>query len=174
MFESDIESFDTEFDTEFEEFDFSEASRRPRSPSRPLRTPPRGNAVVAQARQGYALKAELDATARRLDDRIATISGSVTTLDRRSHSLERETNALGGALRKEIVLRKKETAELKRNLDESRQIAMILPMLGGGTDNFSKMLPVLLYGGMLGNSGSGADSNTQMMTTMMMVLALRP
>jgi hypothetical protein len=76
-------------------------------------------------------------------------------------------------LRKEIALRKKETGDLKKGLDESRQIAMIMPLLGGGDDKFSKMLPVLLYGGMLGGgTGTTGTGDNSMMMTMMMVMAL--
>jgi hypothetical protein len=178
---------DLEFDTEFEELVESDfeydgeswdeaAPRKGRSfKQRPgLKLPPRGNAVPKRPGSGVATKAELEATAKRLDDRIHTTAAAVKTIETRSRGVEREVGTMGSALRKEIALRKKETADLKKGLDESRQIAMIMPLLGGGDDKFSKMLPVLLYGGMLGgSSGSSTDSNNSMMMTMMMVLALQ-
>lgn len=178
-FEGLIESdeFD-EFD-EFGEFDESDERIRRRRVGggrfRPgLKLPPRGNPTVRPARGGYATKAELDATAKKLDGRIATNATAIKTLDGRSRTIERDLGSASAALKKEIAVRKKETADLKKGLDESRQIAMIMPLLGGGDDNFSRMLPILLYGGMLGGSGSsGNDSNNSMMTTMMMVMALR-
>ena len=123
---------------------------------------------------GYATKAELGATAKRLDDRIHTVSASLKSLDTRARGVEREVGAIGNALRKEIALRKKETADLKRGMEESRQIAMMLPLIGGGNDKFSKMLPILLYGGGLGGTSVSGDSNNSMMTTMMMAIALTP
>ena len=46
-------------------------------------------------------------------------------------------------------------------------------VVGGGNDKFSKMLPVLLYGGALGGSSTSAsDGNNGVMTTMMMAIAL--
>lgn len=185
-FESDFEGLiesDFEFDNEDygEDFgeSFDEAARpkfRPRQVrgGRPgIKLPPRGNAVPRPAPGGFATKAELNATAKRLDDRIHATSAALKTIDNRARTVEREVGTMGNALRKEIALRKKENAELKKGLDESRQIAMILPLIGGGNDKFSKMLPILLYGGGLGGSlGSGGDSNNGMTTTMMMAIAL--
>lgn len=174
MQEFDLESL-LESDTEFDEFD--EAVRGSRGGGRPspLRLPPRGNATVQQPAHGMATKAELDATARRLDDRIATVSGSVKTLDVRTHATNRELGSVSTALRREIARRKTETADLRKSVDESRQIAMILPLIGGGTDSFSKMLPIMLYGGMLGGTGStgtGTSDNNSMMMTMMLALIM--
>lgn len=177
-FEADFEGL-VESDFEYDEADFEYDERAPRRTNprgfRPnLKLPPRGNATVQPPKHGFATKAELDATARKLDGRIATNATAIKTLDGRTRSTERELGSASAALKKEIALRKKETADLRKGLDESRQIAMIMPLLGGGDDKFSKMLPVLLYGGMLGNSsstGTGSDNNS-MMTTMMMVMAL--
>lgn len=196
MFES---TFDTEFeelveyDGEFDgEADWGEAMwdeaapRRGRKfmPPRPgVKLPPRGNVVPKHAGPGFATKREVEEIAKRLDGRIHTSAAAIKTLETRSRSVEREVGTMGGALRKEIALRKKETAELKKGLDESRQIAMILPLLapsnpGGKEDKFTKLLPVLLYGGMLGGGGgfgtSTTDSNSSMLTTMMMAIALQP
>ena len=181
-FESDFESLvesDFEFDTEDYGEAYDEAARpmmRPRSfrPTRPgVKLPPRGNVVPRPPVAGYATKAELEATAKRLDGRIHTSAIAIKGVENRARAMEREVHGMGSALRKEIALRKKETADLKKGLDDSRQIAMILPLIGGGTDKFSKLLPVLLYSGAMGGStGWGSDSNNSMMMTMMMVVAL--
>ena len=154
-FEADFESL-FENDVEYDESDesdeslFGDLSRRMRPA---LKLPPRGNNTVRAAKAGYASRAELQATANRLDGRIATNATAIKTLDGRSRVTERGLNSVGAAVKKEIALRKKETGELRKGLDESRQIAMIMPLLGGGTDSFSKMLPLLMYGGMMGGSG---------------------
>ena len=180
-FENDFEDLvesDIEFDTENLDESYDEAARprfRPR-PGRPgLKLPSRGNPMPKAAAHGHATRAELEATARRLDGRIQTNATAIKTLDGRARAAEREIGGMGAALRKEIALRKKETADLKKGLDESRQIAMILPLIGCGTDSFSKLLPVLLYSGAFGGStGSSSDSsNNNMMMTMMMVVALQ-
>jgi hypothetical protein len=179
LVESDFEFDNEDFGEDFGE-SFDEAARpkfRPRQ-GRPggrpgIKLPPRGNVTPRPPASGYATKAELDATAKRLDGRIHTTSAALKTVDNRARAAEREIGSMGAALRKEIALRKKECAELKKGLDEARQIAMILPLIGGGNDKFSKILPTLLYGGGLGgSSASGGDSNNSMTTTMMMAIAL--
>ena len=172
--EFDVESFD-EFDVES---DWGERAKpRFRQPPRRLKTPPRGNAAVKAPRSGFATKAELDATAKKLDARIAVNSGAVKALDSRTRAGEANAAKMGDALRKEIALRKKETGDLKRGLDESRQLAMIVPILTAGAapdDKFAKILPIMLYSGALGGGGgalggSGTDGNNGMM---MMALAM--
>lgn len=175
-FEADFESLFDE-DVEFDESDESDESllRGLSRRMRPgLKLPPRGNTTVRAAKPGYASRAELQATANRLDGRIATNATAIKTLDGRSRVTERGLNSVGAAVKKEIALRKKETGDLRKGLDESRQIAMIMPLLGGGNDQFSKMLPLLMYGGMMGGSGgsSGGGGDNNMMMTMMMMLAL--
>ena len=188
-FETLIESDESaEFD-EFDEYDeyafgeFDEArgpSRRRgrgRGPSRPpVKTPPRGNATVKPPRGGVASKAELDATAKKLDARIATASAAIKTLDGRARSLESQFGQASDALKKEIALRKKSTGDLKQGLDESRQLSMLVPLLTAGAgpdDKFAKVLPILLYSGALSNTsspGSGSDNNSMMMMALAMTL----
>jgi hypothetical protein len=175
MLESDFEAFDEAFDEAYDEA-YDEAAPfkpRPIRRGRPgLKVPPRGNVVPKRAAAGYATLAALDAVAKRLDGRIHTNATAIKALDGRSRTVEREVNHVSAALKKEITYRKKQTAELRKSVDDGRQIAMMLPLLGGGTDKFSKMLPMLLYGGGLGGSGGSSDSNNGMMTTMMMMVAL--
>lgn len=188
-FESLIES-DFEFDEagEFDEFDelaeYDErAPRRGRGRGRgpvrpPVKTPPRGNATVKPPRGGVATKAELDATAKKLDARIATASNAIKTVDTRSRAMEARVNEATAALKKEITFRKKETGDLKRGLDESRQLAMIVPILTAGAapdDKFAKVLPIMLYSGALGGGSGGSafggsDNNGMMMMALAMTL----
>ena len=191
-FESLLESDESDEFDEFDEYDeyafgeFDEArapSRRRggrRGPGRPpVKTPPRGNATVKAPRGGVATKAELDATAKKLDARIATASAAIKTLDGRARSLESQHGQVSDALKKEIALRKKSTDGLKQGLDESRQLAMIVPLLTAGAgpdDKFAKILPILLYSGALGGGsspGGGSDNNNSMMM-MAMALTLIP
>ena len=184
-FETLIESDESDEFDEFDEYAFGEfdearapGRRRGRGPSRPpVKTPPRGNATVRPPRGGVATKAELDATAKKLDARIATASAAIKTLDGRARSLESQVGQASDALKKEIALRKKSTGDLKQGLDESRQLAMLVPLLTAGAapdDKFAKVLPILLYSGALGggsssSTGGGSDNNNSMM---MMALAM--
>lgn len=181
-FETDFEDLG-EHDFESDEFDTGESVRRRRplrNAFRPgIRLPQHGNPTVSAPRGGVATKAELDATAKKLDDRIATSSAAIKALDGRTAATERELSSASGALRKEIAVRKKETGNLKKEIDESRQLAMLMPLISGGTDPVSKMLPFMLYGGIGGSSGglggsseSGGGNNMMMM--MMMMIAMQP
>lgn len=194
-YESDFEDLPESEDVpeDYEAYDelaeWDERAKRGRSRGGPLRTPPHGNAVAKQAPTGYATKAELAATARKLDDRIGVLSTSMTGLGNRTRALEAENGRIGAALRKEIVARRKMTDELKRTLDETRQIAMLMPLLSSpgsvtisGTtfpvndsDTFSKLLPILMFSS-TGASGSGGgmfggDNSGMMMAVLAIALS---
>lgn len=183
-FETLLESDESDEFDEYDEYAFGEfdearapsrgRGRRPNRP--PVKTPPRGNATVKPPRGGVATKAELDATAKKLDARIATASAAIKTIDGRARSLESQYGQVSDALKKEIALRKKSTDGLKQGLDESRQLAMLVPLLTAGAgpdDKFAKVLPILLYSGALSGGsqpGGGSDSNSTMMMALAMTL----
>jgi hypothetical protein len=142
---------------------------RGRGPSKPLPKPSRGNAVPQQPAAGYATKAELQATANKLDARIGTVSKGMEALDKRTRSIEGEHARMAAALRREISERRAAVDSLKRAVDDTRNISMLLPLLSstetatvGGVDNvvvdngdsFSKVLPILLLSGGLGGSST--------------------
>src|SRR5438105_924075 len=66
-------------------------SRRPRPRFRaPIRTPQRGGTVAPRPATGFATRAELTATAARLDGKIGTLSTGIKALDGRVRSLDTE------------------------------------------------------------------------------------
>lgn len=178
------EDLETEFDfgeyDEYDEFDelseYDEAAPRRRKPNRaPLKTAARGNAMVKPPRGGLASKAELDATAKKLDARIATNSTALKTLESRHRASEAEMGRISAALKKEIVIRKKQTTQVKTGLDESRQISMILPLIMANAapgDKIAQMLPILMYSGAFSGSGMGGSGTGNDNGMMMMALAL--
>lgn len=174
----DIESFDDFGDAEDDERRRRRRRRR-RRPRRKLKTARRGNPTVRRPSRGYATKAELTGTAKKLDGRIATNARAIKALDGRTRASERELGRVGSALRKEISVRKKQTTKLKKGLDESRQIAMMLPIISsiGGDNQFTRMLPILMYSGAFGGSGDGGfggSGSNSMMMPMMMMMAFQP
>ena len=186
-----VESDESDESFEYDEYESDERiRRRPRLPRPPLPTARRGNAVARKAPPGFATKGELQATANKLDARIATNSKAIQAADKRLRANEADTGRIGTALRKEITERKAATDQLKKGLDESRQLAMLLPLLNPsktvqiqtseGTkkvlvesdDKFSKILPILLLSGGLGGSSGGGglgggDNNMLMMVALM-------
>jgi hypothetical protein len=169
----------------FVEYDERAGRRRPAGRGPKIPTAKRGNPVPTRAGPGYATKADLLATANRLDAKIATNSNGLKAADAKLRSLDAETGRLGAALKKEVTERKAEAEAFKKALNESRQMAMMLPLLSSQTtqtvasvpnvvvDNggtMSKILPMLLLSGGLTGSSGGGDSNS-MMPLMLLALA---
>jgi|GEM_PF-2437086 len=197
-FVEDIEA--DEADEFFYEADEAAARRRP-TPPRPGRIPTakRGNPVPQKVAAGYATKAELQATAQRLDGRIAINSKAITGVDGRVRGVEAETGKMKVVLAREVRERKAATEALKKSLDEQRQLSMLLPLLStqetttigdvenvviDSGDSLSRVLPILLMSGGLGGSagggggggaggpfGGGSDGG---IGTLALVLALAP
>jgi hypothetical protein len=191
-YESDESDEAYESDELFESDERAVRRRRP-VPRPPLRTARRGNPVATRPPSGVATKAELAATAKRLDDRIGVNSAAIKAADVRLRRTEAETSSIGAALRKEVTERKAATDALKKGLDESRQLGMLLPLLSPSKteevtttsgqkvkalvdsgDKFSKILPMLLMSGGLGGSGAGGagggDNNMLMMIALISAL----
>ncbi|HSI16950.1 MAG TPA: hypothetical protein VK980_04215 [Sphingomonas sp.] len=183
---------DVESDEAFDEaFESDEAARGRGKPRLRVPTARRGNPVPQKVASGFATKAELQATAQRLDARIATNSKAITTVDGRTRAIEGEAAKLRASLKHEIAERTKATDALKKGLDDARQLAMILPLLStqdtqtvGGVpnvvidngDKMSKLLPMLLlsggFGGSSGSGGGGLFGGDGGMGPLVMMMAL--
>lgn len=189
----------SEFDEsdEFDEFDESDEARRRRGGRRrpsSVRLPKRGGAVPKRPGAGYATKAELTATANRLDGRIAIASKAIKTVEGRVNALSTDQ----GRLRTDVN-------KLQGSVNDVRNMAMLMPLLStqktvtttaetsgipagskvvvDSGDSFSKLLPLLLFSGSFGGtpggtpggqSGSGGmfggDSGGIMLVAMMMAM----
>jgi len=202
LLEGEAENYDN-YDTyeyadynegEGESYESYEARRRRGRAGRPaprVRTAKAGNPVPRPTPGGFATKAELQATAQKLDARIATNSKAVSTLDGRVRTIGTDMDKLSAAFRKEVADRKIATDALKKGLDESRQLALMLPLLATTTtktvagvedvviddgDSMSKILPILLLsGGMGGSGGSGGGGmfgGDNMIATLAIVSAM--
>jgi hypothetical protein len=187
-YESDESDESGEYFVEYDER--SGGRRRPAGRGPKVRTAKRGNAVPTKAGPGYATKAELRETAKELDGRIGVNSRAIQATSAKVRSLDAETGRLGAALKKEVTDRKAETDALKKALAESKQIAMMLPLLSSqttetiiGTDGthnnvvidkggtFSKILPMLLMSGGLGGSSGGGGDMGSMMPLMLLAMS---
>jgi uncharacterized small protein (DUF1192 family) len=175
LFESD-ESDEAEL-YEFESDESDEAARpRGRRMGGPIRTPGRGNNVPTRPQQGFATRTELMATAKRIDDKIATLSTGVKALDGRVRTIDTDIGKLRADLKKESAAR----SNINGQLNNVMQMSMLLPLLSTQTtrkvstangelkaddkvvvdsgDSFTKILPILL---MSGGLGGGAQSPQQ-------------
>lgn len=176
-----------------------EAARRPRRLRAPIRTPQRGGNVPARPQPGFATRAELVATANRLDGKIGVISTGVKAMDGRIRTIDSEQGRLRSALSAET----KKREALMNQVNSLQQMSMLLPLLtqtdtttlkdssgsnlqiDGKDANFvvdkdstmARILPMLLFSstgsGGDGQSGSGmfgGDNNSMMMLAMAMTL----
>jgi hypothetical protein len=186
----ETDEFESDEGFEYDEYDESDEARRRRRP--PLRTAKRGNAVPQRPPSGFATRAELTATANRLDAKIATNSEAVKKLDARANTLSTEQGKLRTDLNK-----------LQGSVNDVRNMAMLMPLLSTqktraasaavtGTeivagdkvvvdtgDSFSKVLPLLMFSGGFGGSSSsssggggmfGGDNGGIMMAALIMAM----
>jgi hypothetical protein len=195
------EAFEPEdFESDIEDFELSdEAARRPRRMRAPIRTPQRGGNVPPRPATGFATRAELTATASRLDAKIGQVSTGIKALDGRVRSLDSEQ----GKLRSTLAAESKKREALVGQVNNLQQMSMLLPLLTTQTtravttavpgtsivandkvvvdngDSLSRILPILLFsssgsaGGQSGSGGMfGGDNSTMMMLAM--VMAMKP
>lgn len=179
-------------DFEVDESDESDERRRGRPRRPPVRTAKRGGAVPQRPAAGFATKAELSATANRLDARIATNSTAIKTVEGRVNSLASDVAKL-----------RSDAGKSQGGINDVRNMAMLTPLLStqktvttteasGGIpagskvvvdsgDSFSKMLPLLMFSGAFGGSSTssggqssggmfGGDSGGIMMVAMMIAM----
>lgn len=168
-----------------EDYEYDE---RARSRNRPgVRTPPRGGVMPPRQDAGFATRTELTTAVTRLDQKIGTTSSAIQTLDGRV-----------GAIGADVTKVKATAEQLKRSIDEVKQLSMLLPLLASETtrsvsaavtgtalqandrivvdsgDSFSRILPLLLLSGGIGglSPGGGSGSSGGMDSLLPIVLLL--
>ncbi|GAB3422726.1 hypothetical protein [Flindersiella endophytica] len=170
-----------------DEDDFGEAARRrPAS----LRTPARQSSFVPRQAPTAASQGQVQQAARSLDSKIETLSNAVKALESRTNTIAVEQDKIGTTVRKEMLTRKKGTDGIRAELQQTKMLLILLPLLtqqtveatddSGKTVNvvtqssnqLSLLLPLLLLmpGGYGGSSGSGQAGG--MDTTMLLLLVL--
>ena len=172
-----------------ESADFSE---RNRNRNRPLPRPNQGNATAHTPQAGYATKAELEATANRLDSRIAVNTKAIAEVNGRVSSLGAAHNRLEINVRKEVAERKTATDALKQQTENMKMAIMLTPLISAPKtitmadkdgndikvltddgDTFRMLLPMLMMsGGFGGNSATSSGSGGGMSNDMMMPLMI--
>lgn len=170
-YESDELAESDEF-AEYDESDESDEARRGRARFRsPVRTARPGSAVPPRPTPGFATRAELTATANRLDAKVGVNSKAIKTVEGRVSTLAGENAKLRADLTK-----------AQSGISDVRNMAMLMPLLttqstravsgdvaGTGLksgdkvvvdngDSFSRVLPLLLFSGGLGGSGGSGGS----------------
>jgi hypothetical protein len=168
---SELDEVDEAYDEAVDESDeaFDEALPRiPRRPARPpVQTAPRQSAYRPRPDNNFVSQAQLQAALARVSGQIATNSTAIKTLEGRVRGVSTEQVRLTTALRKEVADRKKEEDGLRKELQSTRELAVILPLLGG-----NPLIGLLALGGgsMLGGGGSGGTGGDS--TGNLLILAL--
>ncbi|GMA15730.1 hypothetical protein E5F05_06115 [Deinococcus metallilatus] len=189
LYTEDIDSFLDNL-----EYDESDERARPRGRQRgqpPLRTPSPQSSFQPRPSANAVTQAQLQAAVRSLDGKISTLAGNVKTLESRTNSVAAEQDRLAAAMRKEAEDRKKTTDNIRRDLQQTKTLAVLLPLISQRTedvpradgtiakvvtqpsDTLSTMLPfLLLMGGGPGDSSPGGGllgdgSNTLLLAVLL-------
>lgn len=111
-------------DVELEEF---EERSRPRGPA--VRTPPRQSSFAQRPAPTAASQSQVQTATRNLDAKIETLSAAVKALETRTNTLAAAQDRQAAALRKEILERRKSIDATRSDLQQTKMLAVLLPML---------------------------------------------
>lgn len=126
MYAEDLDSFLDNL--EFDESD--ERSRRGgRRNQQPLRTPSPQSSFQPRPSQNYVTQAQLQAAVKTLDGKITTLASNVKTLETRTNSVAAEQDRVAASLRKEIEERKKGSEGIRRDLQQTKTLSVLLPFM---------------------------------------------
>lgn len=136
----------------------------------------------------YVTQAQLQAALNRVGAQVKTNSQAISKVSAKVRAVDTAQAKQTAALKKEVGVRRKQADKLKKDLKQTRDMAALMPLLtrpktvqlntsvGGLTagtkvmvdnnDSFGALMPLLLMGGLGGDSSGGMDSS------MLLVLAL--
>ena len=160
------EAFGSDSYADFAEYDYADFSEpesdesygeaRPRKNGlRPIAPAPAKSAYQARPNPQPVTQAQLQAALAKVSQQINAGTAAVKAVDARVRGVAAETERTGIALRKEIAERKKEVLAVRKDLQSTREMAAIMPMLTslGGGSGMATIAPLLL----LGQDVSGAE-----------------
>jgi hypothetical protein len=160
---------------EFAEYDeYDEAARRRGRGARrpPVRTAGRQSAYRPQPNTSPVTQAQLQAALARVNSQITTNSNAIKAVDGRVRTASAEQARTAAMLRKEIADRKTAETATRREIQSTREMAVLLPLIA--KDN--PLIGLLLIGGGGSLFGGSADSTgaggSSMNNTLVMALVL--
>lgn len=163
------EDYDASFDESLDE-DYDEARARQRPRPRPM--PPRLPTAQASSYRppmpaavagSPVTQTQLREVIARFNTALTTNGKAITQVDGRTRALATEQQRLDGGLRRELADRKKEISAVRRDLQSTREVSAILPLLstlapGNALVSFAPLL--LLGNDVSGSDAAGASSNS--------------
>lgn len=169
-YEPNVENYGewSESPYEGEYADYSEArpQQRRRPPSPPVKTAPRQSAYSPRPSGTTApvTQQQLQAALARVSQQIGVNSNAIKTVDGRVRGVVAEQGRMGGALRKEIADRRKDADKLRRELQSTRELSALIPLVAppgttlGNLAPLAHLLPSETFTG--GGGSGGGDSGT--------------
>lgn len=155
--------------------DLGEFDERAR-PRTTVRTPTGRSSFQPRQAPSAASQSQVQAAARNLDSKIETLSNAVKALETRTNTITADVEKTMAGLRKEFSVRQKGSESLRSELQQTKLMSVLLPMLTTETvkaqdpdgkeitvvtqsqNQFASFLPfLLLMGGGMG--GGGGDSS---------------
>ena len=161
--ESPDEAFDEAYDEAFDE------ARRGRRPFKPIVPPRASTAYKARPSTSVVTQAQLQLALAKVSQQINTNSKAIKIVDGRVRSVSAEQSRVSAGLRKELADRKKAILDVRKDLQSTREITALIPLLTtlGGGSGIATFAPLLLLGndvssdtpgtsgGLLGGIGGG-------------------
>ena len=155
-----MNGYTDDLDALLEGFDDADMDERRRRPA-PVRTPSRQSSFVPQSAPRAASQGQVQQTARSLDQKIETLSVAVSRLQQQTASLSTGQDRLAAGVRKETDARKRSTSALQADLQSTKTLSAILPLISQSTETatindkevkvvtasdnqFASLLPLLL------------------------------
>jgi predicted RNase H-like nuclease (RuvC/YqgF family) len=172
---------------EYEEFEEAAPSRRS-----PVRTPSRQSSFIPRQTTTPASQTQVQSAARNLDSKIETLSKAVQALETRTNSLSTAQDRQAALVRKEVTDRRRSTDATRSDLQQTKMLAVLLPLLTQETtdatddqgrtvkvvtqsqNQLATLLPLLLllpgYSGGDGKGPLGGGDSTMMLLLLVLLL----
>jgi hypothetical protein len=166
-YEPNAEAFgewgESPYESEYAEYAEARPPRRRPAPG-PVRTAPRQSAYSPRPSGTTApvTQQQLQAALARVSQQIGVNSNAIKTVDGRVRGVVAEQGRMGGALRKEIADRKKDAEGLRRELQSTRELSALIPLVAppgttlGNLAPLAHLLPSETFTGGGGGGGSGS------------------
>lgn len=163
---SEAEAYDEAFDESDEAYDEAyDEARRGGRPMRPISVPRTGTAYQprpsAAAASQVVTQPQLQAALQRVSQQINTNAKAIKMVDGRVRSVASEQSRTNTAVRKEITDRKQSISAVRKDLQSTREVTALLPLLTTLTGNSSlaAFAPLLLLGNDVSQEPSAAAAS---------------
>ena len=167
------EAYDEAYDeddesAEYDEYD--EALRNRGFRPSPVKTAPRGSAYKPRpTNNGPVTQAQLKEALAIVSRQVATNGTAIKTLDGRVRGVTSEQARATTMLRKEIAQRKKDKDAFTKELQSTRELAALLPIIAKDNPIIGLLAATSGGGGLFGGGSAGSDSTGSLLMTVLLL-----